>query len=211
MAKILDLGHSCFQLEIAGKKFITDPFLRGNPLAKDIDFSTLEADYILVSHGHEDHIADLMELARQTKALVIANFEITTWVQNQGYDHVHGMNSGGSLRTEFGRIKVVRAEHSSSFPDGSYAGCPNGFVIEAEQACIYFAGDTALSYDQKLIGEEFDLDLAMLPIGDTFTMGVQDAIRAAGFVKCKTVVGMHYDTFAPIEIDHNWDNTNWSL
>lgn len=202
MANILDLGHSCFLLEIAGKKILADPFLRDNPLASGIDIESIEADYILVSHGHADHIADLIEMANQTQALVIANYEITTWVQKQGYNHVFGMNSGGSFATDFGRIKVVRAEHSSSFADGSYAGNPNGFVIESEDACIYFAGDTALTYDMKLIGEEFELDLAILPIGDTFTMGIHDAVKAAGFVGCNKVVGMHYDSFPPLKINH---------
>jgi L-ascorbate metabolism protein UlaG (beta-lactamase superfamily) len=203
MAKILDLGHSCFQLTIKGKKIITDPFIKSNNLAKNIDFNALEADYILVSHGHADHTADLLELAKQTEALVIANFEITAWVQKQGYQHVHPMNIGGNYQAEFGRVKMVRAEHSSSFEDGSYAGNPGGFVIDSDDATIYFAGDTALTYDHKLIGEEFDLDLAILPIGDNFTMGIADAATTASWVACRRVVGMHYDTFGYIVIDHD--------
>lgn len=202
MAKISDLGHSCFQLEIGGKTIITDPFIKENPLSKNIDFGSLQADYILVSHGHGDHTGDLVELAKQTGALVIANFEITTWVQRQGHDNVHPLNTGGSIHLDFGRVKMVRAEHSSSFADGTYAGNAGGFVIEASDCCIYFAGDTALTHDMKLIADEFDLDLAMLPIGDNFTMGIEDAVRAANWVKCRHVVGMHYDTFGYIEINH---------
>jgi len=203
MAKILDLGHSCFQLEIEGKKIITDPFIKENPLAASVDFKSLQADYILVSHGHGDHTADLVELAKQTNALVVANFEITSWVQKQGYQHVHPMNTGGSVELDFGTVKMVRAEHSSSFADGTYAGNPGGFVIQTTDACIYFAGDTAVTYDMKFIAEEFDLDLAILPIGDNFTMGIEDAVKAAQLVSCKKVLGMHYDTFGYIEIDHD--------
>lgn len=202
MAKILDLGHSCFQMEIGSKKIITDPFIHDNPLSKDVNFELLEADIILVSHGHADHTADLLELAKQTNALVISNFEITTWLQNKGYANVHGMNMGGSFQTSFGRIKLVRADHSSSFADGTYAGNPLGFVIDSHEACIYFAGDTSLFYDMKLIEEEFNVDLAILPLGDTFTMGIDDAAKCAEWLKCEEVVGMHYDSFELITIDH---------
>jgi len=202
MAKVWYLGHSCLKIEIDRKTIITDPFIRPNPKASQIDFSSLSADYILVSHGHQDHIADLLDLAHQTKALVISNFEIITWVENKGYTHGHPMNHGGQITFEGLCFKMTNAVHSSSFPDGSYAGNPAGFVISSESKCLYFAGDTALTYDMKLIAEEYDVDLAILPVGDNFTMGVEDAVKASKFVNCERVLGMHYDTFKPIEIEH---------
>jgi L-ascorbate metabolism protein UlaG (beta-lactamase superfamily) len=203
MAKIWYLGHSCFHLEIDGIQIVTDPFIKPNPKAEHIDFSSIKADIILVSHGHGDHIADLVELANQTGAEVISNYEITTWLENQGYAKSRPMNHGGAYTSHGLNFKMTNAVHSSSFPDGSFAGNPAGFVIQGEKDCIYFAGDTALTYDMKLIDEEFDLSLAMLPIGDNFTMGIADAARAANFCGASKVVGMHYDTFGFIEIDHN--------
>lgn len=210
MAKIWYLGHSCLRVEIGGKSIITDPFVNPNPLAKNVDLNTLEADYILVSHGHEDHIADLIALAKQTGALVITNFEIYNWLLKNGVENAHPMNHGGSHSFDGIKVKMVNAIHTSSFPDGTYAGNPAGFVIWSEDKQIYFAGDTALTYDMKLIGEEFDLDLAILPIGDNFTMGYEDAAKAADFVQCKKVLGMHYDTFDPIVIDHDAARSHFS-
>ncbi len=203
MAKIWYLGHSCFQLEIDGVKIVVDPFITGNPLVKDITLTDIEADLILVTHSHGDHILDLMELAKNTNAQIISNFEITTWVENQGYSNVRPMNIGGNYSTKGIDFKVVVANHSSSFPDGTYGGNPVGFIISGKSDCLYYAGDTGLTLDMKLIKDDFDLTGAFLPIGDNFTMGYEDAAKAATFCGAKTVIGMHYDTFGYIEIDHN--------
>lgn len=203
MAKVTYLGHSCFQIKTHDLTIITDPFITGNNLAKSIDISTLKADFILVSHGHDDHVGDLITLAKQTKAKVLCNFEIHTWLNAQGVDNTHAMNIGGSWPYNIGRVKMVNAVHSSSLPDGSYGGCAAGFVVENDTETLYFAGDTALTYDMKLLAEEFNISLAFLPIGDNFTMNIDDAVLAAKFAGAKQVVGMHYDTFGYIKIDHN--------
>lgn len=197
------MGHSCFLIEMGGKVFLTDPFISGNPLAKHIDIASLQADYILVSHGHGDHVADLVALANQTKAEVICNFEIYLWLEKQGYLNVRPINIGGSCQLENTKVKAVVAIHSSVLPDGSNGGNPLGFVLSNGQKTIYFAGDTALTYDMKLIADEYAVDMVILPIGDTFTMGVEDAAKAAEFCNTAQVVGMHYDTFEPIKIDKN--------
>jgi L-ascorbate metabolism protein UlaG (beta-lactamase superfamily) len=195
-------GHSCFQLEVEGKKLLFDPFITENPLASKIDVKSIEADYILVSHGHWDHVADLISLARQTNATVIANWEIGSWVLNQGIKKVHQMNIGGHWIFEFGKVKCVSAVHSSSLPDGTYGGNPMGFLIETSNENFYYAGDTALHYDMKLIGDFKKMNFAFLPIGNNFTMGIDNAVIASEFIKCDRIVGMHYDTFDPIKIDH---------
>jgi L-ascorbate metabolism protein UlaG (beta-lactamase superfamily) len=200
--KLTSFGHSCFSVETAGKTLLFDPFIKPNSLAAGVDFAAIRADYILISHGHFDHIADAVELAAQTGATVVSNFEIVTWLGNQGVKKSHPMNHGGSFTFDFGRVKYVGAIHSSLLPDGTYGGNPGGFVVESADGTFYYSGDTALTLDMKLIGEEFAPKFAVLPIGDNFTMGVKDAIRAAGFVNGRTVVGVHYDTFPPIKIDH---------
>ncbi|EHQ27994.1 metal-dependent hydrolase [Mucilaginibacter paludis] len=193
-------GQSCLELEIDGVKLLFDPFITHNQLAKDIDVNSLKPDYILVSHGHGDHTADLLTVQKNSGAKVICIAEIAAWLGNKGVDNVHGMNIGGGFNFDFGRVKMVNAVHSSSMPDGSYGGNPAGFVIYAEGKKIYFAGDTALTYDMKLLADE-NLDWAILPIGDNYTMGVDDAIRATQFFNCKNVVGVHYDSFPVIKID----------
>jgi L-ascorbate metabolism protein UlaG (beta-lactamase superfamily) len=200
--KFTSFGHSCFSVETAGKTLLFDPFIKPNSLASGVDFAAIQADYILISHGHFDHIADAVELANQTGATVISNFEIVTWIGKQGVKKAHSMNHGGAFTFDFGRVKYVAAIHSSLLPDGANGGNAGGFVIENSEGAFYFAGDTALTLDMKLIAEEFSLRFAVLPIGDNYTMGAKDATRAAGFVNCKTVVGVHYDTFPPIKIDH---------
>jgi L-ascorbate metabolism protein UlaG (beta-lactamase superfamily) len=200
--KITSFGHSCFSVETAGKTLLFDPFIKPNALASAVDFAAIRADYILISHGHFDHIADAVELAGQTGATVISNFEIYTWLGKQGVTNAHPMNHGGAFTFDFGRVKYVAAVHSSLLPDGANGGNAGGFVVENAEGSFYFAGDTALTYDMKLIGEEYAIRFAFLPIGDNFTMGAKDATRAAAFVGCKTVIGMHYDTFPPIKIDH---------
>jgi L-ascorbate metabolism protein UlaG (beta-lactamase superfamily) len=200
--QITYFGHSCFMITVNGKKILFDPFISPNPLAEKIDVKSVMPDYILVSHGHEDHIADLVTIATQSQATVVAAWEITSWLQKQGIDKVHPMNTGGKWMFDFGKVKCVVAVHSSSFPDGSYAGNPMGFIIESSEGSFYYAGDTALTYDMKLIGEYRHLDYALLPIGDNFTMSADNAIIAADFINCRKIIGMHYDTFGYIKINH---------
>jgi len=193
-------GQSCFLIEADGKKFLFDPFIKSNPLAKDVDTSKIEADYILVSHGHGDHVADLVELAKQTDAQVIAVVEVAKWIKAQGIDKVTDINFG-TQTMPFGKLRTVWAVHSSSNPDGSYGGNPAGFVLELEGKQIYFAGDTALTLEMKLLAELHHLDYAILPIGGHYTMDVDDAVIAAKYVHCDQVIGVHYNTFPPISIN----------
>lgn len=194
-------GHSCFVVEIDGNRLLFDPFITGNPLIKEFDLSTIKADYILISHGHADHMADLMEIAKNTNALVIATAEIADWVQAQGYENVHPINFGPKS-FPFGDLHFVPAAHSSSLPDGTYGGNPGGFVIKSKSAAFYYAGDTCLTMDMKLIPLYADLDWAILPIGGNFTMDYKDAVHCTDFIKCDKVVGVHFDTFGFIEINH---------
>lgn len=177
-----------------------DPFISPNPAAKHIDIGALKPDYILVSHGHGDHVTDLISVQKSSGAKVICIAEIADWLNNQGIENVHGMNIGGGFNFEFGRVKMVNAVHSSTMPDGASGGNPAGFVLYSEGKKIYFAGDTALTYDMKLLEDE-NLDWAFLPIGDNFTMGVDDAIKATRFINCTNIIGIHYDTFPVISID----------
>ncbi len=167
-----------------------------------VDVSTIRPDVMLISHGHGDHVADAVAIAKQSNCSVIAAYEVTEWMAAQGVENCVPMNTGGTIDLGFCSIKMVRAEHSSSFPDGSYAGNAVGFVVQNNDTCFYYAGDTALTLDMQLIPLQFELDFAFLPIGDNFTMGVNDACKAAALVQCTEVVGMHFDTFPPIEIDH---------
>ena len=196
-------GHSCFEVQISGKNILFDPFITPNPKASDVDIQQINPDFILVSHGHGDHIADCVAIAQQSKAQVISTFEITEWLSKQGLENLVPMNTGGSYDLGVARIKLVRAEHSSSLPDGSYGGNPVGFVVESKEGNFYYAGDTALTHDMKLIPDWTTLDFSFLPVGDHFTMGVEDATIAAEWVKSPKVIGMHFDTFLPIEINHN--------
>ena len=199
--KITYYGHSCFGVEVDGKNLLFDPFITPNDLAKNIDSTKVKADYILISHGHEDHVADAVAIAKRTGAQVISTFEIHSWLNKQGVNNTHPMNIGGKWKFEFGNVKCVAAAHSSSLPDGTYGGNAMGFIVESAEANFYFAGDTALTYDMKLIGDYRKIDFAFLPIGDNFTMGPDNAIIAAEFIKCRKIIGMHYDTFEPIKID----------
>ncbi len=194
-------GHSSFGVEINGKHLLFDPFISPNELAKNIDIAKVNADFILISHGHFDHIADAVAIAKRTKAKVICCWEISVWLEKQGIENVHPMNIGGKTKLDFGNVKCVNAVHSSSLPDGSYGGNPMGFVIESNEGNFYYSGDTALTYDMKLIGEYRKIDFAFLPIGDNFTMGIDNAIIASDFINCKDIIGMHYDTFGFIKID----------
>ena len=197
--KITYYGQSCLELEAGGKKLLFDPFISPNPLAKHIDIKSIKPNYILVSHGHGDHVADLIAIQKNSGAKVICIAEIAGWLGNQNIE-AHGMNIGGGFNFDFGRVKMVNAIHSSSMPDGSNGGNPAGFVIYADGKKIYFAGDTALTYDMKLLADE-NLDWAILPIGDNYTMGADDSIKACDFINCKNVIGVHYDSFPVIKID----------
>jgi L-ascorbate metabolism protein UlaG (beta-lactamase superfamily) len=194
-------GHSCFGVEIAGKHLLFDPFITPNELAKHIDANSVKADYILITHGHEDHVADAVSIAKRTGATVVCNWEIHVWLQKQGVMNTHPMNIGGKKSFDFGSVKCVNAVHSSGLPDGSYGGNPMGFVIESAEKNFYYAGDTALTYDMKLIGNYRSIDFAFLPIGDNVTMGIDNAIIATDFINCGDIIGMHYDTFGYIKID----------
>ncbi|TRZ45402.1 metal-dependent hydrolase [Robertkochia solimangrovi] len=199
--KITFYGHAALGIAVNDVHILVDPFITPNPKAGHIDVNSLKADYILITHAHGDHIADVELIAKNTGAVIISNAEIATYYSQKGFE-AHPMNHGGSWDFEFGMLKYVIAHHSSSFPDGTYGGQPGGFVLEGEHKNLYIAGDTALTMDMKLIPMHTQLDLVVLPIGDNFTMGIKDAIIASDFVQCDKVLGYHYDTFGYIEIDH---------
>jgi L-ascorbate metabolism protein UlaG (beta-lactamase superfamily) len=195
-------GHATFTLDFDGTKVVVDPFFaNNNPVAKTAA-DDVEADFILQTHGHGDYIADMVSLASRTGAQVIGNFEICTWIHNQGHENTHALNTGGSVDLSFGRVKMTPALHSSGLPDGSYGGDPCGYVVTVGGRNIYLAGDTALFSDMTLIGDA-GLDLAIIPIGDNFTMGPDDALKALGYLKPKAVIPCHYNTFPLIEVDVN--------
>jgi L-ascorbate metabolism protein UlaG (beta-lactamase superfamily) len=186
---------------VSGKHILVDPYISANPQAAHINIETLKADFILLTHAHGDHILDVEAIATRTNAVIVSNAEIAGYYANKGFQS-HPMNHGGSWNFDFGKVKYVSAIHSSSFPDGSNGGNPGGFVIEGEHKNIYIAGDTALTMDMKLIPMRTKLDLAIFPIGDNFTMDVTDAIIASDFVACDKILGIHYDTFGYIKINH---------
>jgi L-ascorbate metabolism protein UlaG (beta-lactamase superfamily) len=194
-------GHSCFGVEVGGAHLLFDPFITPNPLAREVDASRVPANYILLSHGHEDHVADAVAIARRTGARVLANYEICLWLSRQGLTNVVPMNLGGLTALEGLRVKLVVAHHSSMLPDGTNGGSAGGWVVETPAGNFYYSGDTALTLEMKLVAESTPLRWAALCLGDTFTMGVSDAIRAAGFLGCREILGVHYDTFPPILID----------
>jgi L-ascorbate metabolism protein UlaG (beta-lactamase superfamily) len=195
------LGHSCFALEGDGHRLQIDPYLNDNP-ASPIKADKAEADFILLTHGHFDHVTDAPAIAKRTGATVLANYEVGEWLKREGIaaDKVVQMNPGGAVRLPFGRVKFTIAHHSSSTPDGAYGGVPGGFLIELAGKRLYFAGDTALFLDMKLIGLG-GLDLAVLPIGDMFTMGPEDAVEAVKFLNPKKAAPCHYNTWPPIAQD----------
>lgn len=195
-------GHSCFAIEVAGKTLLFDPFISGNELANGIvDINSIKADYILVSHGHGDHTGDLIAIAKRTGAQVIAAFEVVSWAQKNGIENVHPLNFG-SYAFGFGKVRFLPAWHSSAMPDGSYGGNPGGFLISTAEGNFYYAGDTCLMMDMQLIPRYAKLDFAILPIGGNFTMDADDALIAAEFIKCKKIIGVHFDTFGYIKINH---------
>jgi L-ascorbate metabolism protein UlaG (beta-lactamase superfamily) len=198
--KITFYGHASLGIEVGGKNILVDPFISPNPKAAHINVNELAADYILLTHAHGDYIADVEAIAKRTNAVIVSNAEIADYYSAKGFQ-AHPMNHGGSWNFDFGKVKYVNAVHSSSFPHGATGGNPGGFVIESEHKNIYIAGDTALTMDMKLIPMRTKLDLAILPIGDNFTMDVEDAILASDFVECDKVLGYHFDTFGYIEIN----------
>jgi L-ascorbate metabolism protein UlaG (beta-lactamase superfamily) len=198
--KVTFYGHACFMVEIGTTKVLFDPFITGNALARHIDANAIEADFILISHGHEDHMLDAEPIAKRTGAKIVAPYETAMWFSQKGLD-VHPMNHGGQWKFDFGTVKMTNAVHSSILPDGNYGGNAAGFVIESDEGCFYYSGDTALTMDMKLVGMQHKLDFAILPIGDNFTMGIDDAILCAEFINCKNIMGVHYDTFGFIEIN----------
>lgn len=195
-------GQSCFAVDVTGKNLLFDPFITANELAKHIRLQEIEAAYILVSHGHEDHLADCVTLAKQTGAMVVGSFEVVNWLNKQGVEKYHPMNLGGKWTFDFGTVKCTNAIHSSAMPDGSYGGNPMGFIVTTGNKNFYYSGDTALTMDMQFVPRFAPLDFAVLPIGDNFTMGYEDAIMAAELIQCKNIVGVHYDTFGYIKIDH---------
>ena len=199
--KITFLGHAALLIETGSHRLVVDPFITGNDLAKDkINLEDLRPDVILLTHAHQDHVLDVEALAKPGGAQIISNFEIVSYYQNKGLEG-HPMNHGGAREFDFGWLKYVNAVHTSSFADGTYGGQPGGFLLKSGGKTVYVAGDTALHMDMKLIPSFAKPDLAVLPIGDNFTMGVADAVQAADFVDCKRVLGVHYNTFGYIVID----------
>lgn len=196
------LGHACFEFDFEGTKVLLDPFITFNPLAKNINVEDIKPDFIFLSHGHADHVADMARIQKQSNAYVAAIVETAAWVKREGVaeDRVIEFNFGGTLSLPFGKVKMVYALHTNATPDGAYAGTACGFVFFVGDKTIYFAGDTALSLEMKLL-EELNLDWIVLPIGGHYTMDMYDAVKAANFVNCKNVIGMHFDTFPPLAID----------
>ena len=194
-------GHNTWMLEIGDTRIVVDPFFNDSPVAK-LKADDVQADYVLISHAHFDHISDAVSIAKRTGATVLTNFEISNWLANEGVarDHAVGMNHGGGYDLPFGRVEYTIAHHSSSFPDGAYGGNPGGWVVAAEDKRLYFACDTAAFLDMKLIGSG-GLDLAVLPIGDLFTMGPAASLEAIKLLAPKKVLPCHYNTWPPIEQD----------
>jgi L-ascorbate metabolism protein UlaG (beta-lactamase superfamily) len=195
-------GQSCFSVVVNKKNILFDPFITGNELAKHINIAEIEADYILVSHGHADHTSDCITIAQGTGAKVVCSWEIHEWLNKRGVSNTHPMNIGGSWNFDDFKMKCVVAQHSSSLADGTYAGNPMGFIVYSDEGNFYYSGDTALTMDMQFIPNWVKLNFAVLPIGDNFTMGAEDAAEAANLIKCKEIVGVHYDTFGFIKIDH---------
>ncbi len=194
------LGHAGFHIEINGVNIVIDPFITGNPQASNINVNDLKADYIFLTHAHQDHILDAETIAKRSGAIIVSNYEIAMHYKEKGFKG-YPLNHGGTFKTNLFTAKYVNAVHTSSFPDGTYGGQPGGFVISSKEKSLYVAGDTAVTMDMKLIPMTTKLTASIFPIGDTFTMGVEDAIIASDLVECNKVIACHYNTFPPIEID----------
>jgi L-ascorbate metabolism protein UlaG (beta-lactamase superfamily) len=198
--RITYYGHSCIGVHTAGHDLLIDPFISGNPLAKHIDLDSVPATQVLLTHGHGDHVMDAEAILKRTGATLITNYEIATWYGKKGIEGAIGLNLGGSVVVGDLRVRYTIAQHSSELPDGTFGGNPGGFVVQGPEGAFHHAGDTALTMDMQLL-KRYDLKFACLPIGDHFTMGVEDAIEAAKLMGVKTVIGLHYNTFPPITID----------
>ncbi|MEM1215421.1 MAG: metal-dependent hydrolase [Bacteroidota bacterium] len=201
--KLTFYGHACVAVETKGKTILFDPFITPNEQAAKIDVDAIHADYILATHAHFDHVADVESIAKRCGSKFVSNYEVTSHFGEKGVQG-HPLNHGGKVRfDDLGTVKYVNAIHTSSFQDGNYGGQPGGFVVWNDEGCFYHAGDTALTMDMQLIPRTCPkLDFALLPIGDNFTMGYEDAVLAADLVEVETVIGIHYDTFGYIKIDH---------
>lgn len=197
--KITWYGHSCVLVESGATALLIDPFLTGNGMAS-ISQEEINPDYILLTHGHDDHVGDTISIAQRCGATVVANFEICNWLMKRGVAKTHPQHIGGGFDYPWGRLQLTMALHGSAMPDGSYGGNPCGLLLSLEGKTIYHAGDTGLFSDMKLIGEA-GIDLAILPIGDNFTMGPADALRAVQFIQPKQVFPIHFSTFPLIEQD----------
>ncbi|MBX9743302.1 MAG: metal-dependent hydrolase [Chthoniobacterales bacterium] len=195
-------GHSCFQIDVAGKKLLFDPFITPNPLASGVDITQLKPDYIFLSHGHYDHVADVERIASQSEAVIVGCYEVVEWFRAKGFEKNHSMNIGGSWEFDFGKVTLTPAVHSSSMPDGSYGGVAGGFLIKTEEGFFYYSGDTALFSDMKLLASKGALAFAVLCIGGNFTMNAKEALQGAQWLGCKEIIGVHYDTFPAIKINH---------
>jgi L-ascorbate metabolism protein UlaG (beta-lactamase superfamily) len=195
------LGHNAWSIEVAGTTILLDPFLNDSPTSP-VKADAVKANYILLSHGHGDHLGDTVAIAKRTGATVITNFEVGEWLKKKGLadDKVVGMNPGGGIQQPFGHVKFTIAHHSSSLPDGTYGGVPGGFVLKFAESRVYFACDTALFLDMKMISSG-GLDLAVLPIGDLYTMGPEDSIDAIKLLNPKRIAPCHYNTFPAIRQD----------
>lgn len=196
-------GHSCFLIEAGGKRLLSDPFISGNPLAAHVRLQDIRCDYLLLTHAHSDHVTDVEAIMQHNpEAVIIGIWEIHVYYSKKGYK-THPMNKGGWWSFDFGRVKMVQAVHSSSFPDGSYGGAPAGFVLDTRDGVLYLAGDTALTLDMQLLPRICPpLNVAILPVGSNFTMDAHDAVIAADFIGCDRIIGCHYDTFGFVKIDH---------
>jgi L-ascorbate metabolism protein UlaG (beta-lactamase superfamily) len=199
--KLTFYGHATFSITVNGKTLLFDPFLTGNPAAKNVDIDKIKADYVFITHGHGDHIGDVVTIAKKTGATCIGAAEVAGWMGKNGIEKVHPINHGGPISFDFGKVRAVNAIHSSSFNDGSYAGNPLGYVFTTSEGDFYVAGDTALTMDMQLIPLWAKLQFAVMPIGGNYTMDVADAIHASDFAKCEKVVGIHYNTWPIIAID----------
>ncbi len=201
MIDITYYGHSCFLLE-SDVKLLSDPYIRSNKLAKHIDIEDIKPDYVLITHGHNDHVEDAIEIAQNYEAKIISCYEVINWLVNKGSQHNIKINLGGKRNlSEKTSVKYVQAAHSSSMPDGKYGGVAGSYIIQTDKRTIFLAGDTALHSDLVMFGELYSFDLLILPIGGNFTMDLDDAMHAADMLNCDNVIGCHYNTFPEIEIN----------